>query len=270
MVGRCLHCLSAFTASTTGQNAKGTQHHRRPAVSIAFRHSPRPPPRAVRPEGHLRGNGCLHFLSAFTASTTSHLDRTDTMNLPCLHCLSAFTASTTPGSFFGKRTGKLVSIAFRHSPRPPPVVLNAGPLRNCLRLHCLSAFTASTTPGPESLKANSRNKVSIAFRHSPRPPLPRLHRQARHRQTVSIAFRHSPRPPPDGADDGALAMALGSPLPFGIHRVHHRRQSRNGASRSLSPLPFGIHRVHHHERTHHQATHLGVSIAFRHSPRPPQ
>src|SRR6266511_2991630 len=168
MVGRCLHCLSAFTASTTGQNAKGTQHHRRPAVSIAFRHSPRPPPRAVRPEGHLRGNGCLHCLSAFTASTTSHLERTDTMNLPCLHCLSAFTASTTYASqemahhevclhclsAFTASTTMNEPITKQHisaSPLPFGIhrVHHNEPLPEALkvaaRLHCLSAFTASTT-----------------------------------------------------------------------------------------------------------------------------
>ncbi len=38
-----------------------------------------------------------------------------------------------------------------------------------------------------------------------------------------------------------------SPLPFGVHRVHHyTRTPRVGLSKVLSPLPLGVHRVHHH------------------------
>src|SRR5919109_679611 len=41
-----------------------------------------------------------------------------------------------------------------------------------------------------------------------------------------------------------------SPLPFGVHRVHHILVCNQiKAYLTLSPLPFGVHRVHHNAGT---------------------
>jgi len=37
-----------------------------------------------------------------------------------------------------------------------------------------------------------------------------------------------------------------------------------------SPLPFGVHRVHHHKIAMDYGSDIGVSIAFRRSPRSPR
>src|ERR1041385_7271255 len=86
------------------------------------------------------------------------------------------------------------------------------------RLHCLSAFTAFTTKGTTTLR-----DLGVA---------------------VSIAFRRSPRSP-------------------------QLSDSSNDNPHKLSPLPFGVHRVHHVSSLLIAKTIKVVSIAFRRSPRSP-
>src|SRR6266511_1623149 len=67
-----------------------------------------------------------------------------------------------------------------------------------------------------------------------------------------------------------LKQWSGSPLPFGVHRVHHPQFFFDLARMVESPLPFGIHRVHHMTLSDWlDGEGQLVSIAFRHSPRPP-
>src|SRR6266568_898512 len=63
-----------------------------------------------------------------------------------------------------------------------------------------------------------------------------------------------------------------SPLPFGVHRVHHGLEDvvTNMTRVRKSPLPFGVHRVHHHKIAMDYGSDIGVSIAFRRSPRSPR
>ncbi|SPE58784.1 hypothetical protein SBV1_2840005 [Verrucomicrobia bacterium] len=89
----------------------------------------------------------------------------------CLHCLSAFTAFPT--------------LADRPGTRKP---------HHCL--HCLSAFTAFPTH-LDFFVPDQDEKVSIAFRHSPRSRLVRAPLALSDwAWRVSIAFRHSPRSRP--------------------------------------------------------------------------
>src|SRR6266540_3127830 len=88
-------------------------------VSIAFRHSPRPP--------------------------LTELD----LGAGYGRVSIAFRHSPRPPQAFGLPyttfADWLVSIAFRHSPRPPRERSSTWLYKSATRLHCLSAFTASTT-----------------------------------------------------------------------------------------------------------------------------
>src|SRR6266568_5043248 len=90
-----------------------------------------------------------------------------------------------------------VSIAFRRPPRSPLEQRMNGYCVKCKGLHCLSAFSAFTTRSRGSLLQPS-HRVSIGFRRSLRSPRTYL-------------FWHK------------LNKVVESPLPFGVHRVHHSR-----------------------------------------------
>src|SRR6266700_2402237 len=83
-----LHCLSAFTAFSTGLKASG----------------------GIFP------SRCLHCPSAFTTWTPIQSYQ---MTKPSLHCLSAFSAFTTRRSHRRPQFHPPVSVAFRRSPRSP-------------------------------------------------------------------------------------------------------------------------------------------------------
>ncbi len=165
-------------------------------VSIAFRRSPRPPHtlrlKKIKPLLASPLPFGVHRVHHMTLPSYAYPDRSR------LHCLSAFTASTTPPP---------------STPRSP----NSSP-----RLHCLSAFTASTTREAPLGRHGSKGPSPLPF------GVHRVHHVAtlgRERSLgvflVSIAFRRSPRPPRRLGCALILALRM-SPLPFGVHRVHHQ------------------------------------------------
>ncbi len=115
----CLHCLSAFTASTTMNEPITKQHISASPLPFGIHrvHHNEPLPEALKVAAR------LHCLSAFTASTTGRASRHKALP-KCLHCLSAFTASTTSVMLTVVAVKSEVSIAFRHSPRPPLLTSN--------------------------------------------------------------------------------------------------------------------------------------------------
>ena len=208
-----------------------------------------------------------------------------------LHCLSAFTTFPTRHHFVHQRSGRAVSIAFRHSPRSRPIASAIVDERS-------QVVSIAFRHSPRSRRGNfsqvaqhlRRSPLPFGIHHVPDRDLRANHGQKREglhclsafttfptrrwpRGTgstgtrVSIAFRHSPRSRPVCGSEDNSGRAL-SPLPFGIHHVPDPAPAPTPEPEgTASPLPFGIHHVPDAHAEWAKLVESVVSIAFRHSPR---
>src|SRR6266567_1233416 len=258
-----LHCLSAFNAFTT--NPDRPQIHQATRVSIAFRRSPRSPP-----QREMKQQRDATFVSPlpFGVLRVDHLGGGPSGGGEIAVSNSIRRSARSPRNRImnDEYLQHDVSIAFRRSPRSP----HWGELWHYIR--------TLLSPLP----------FGVLRVHHLRHDCETICREA---QGVSIAFRRSPRSPLFVSDDDNSAIYR-SPLPFGVHRVHHPSQplrshpdtlslhclsafttftyTTNTTGIITSPLPFGVHRVHHDLVKKHAAKVVrAVSIACRRSPHPP-
>ena len=226
----CLHCLSAFTAfqPQTDQSTKTD----REIVSIAFRHSPRS---SLTPTEWIILNAFgLHCLSAFTAFQPQHRQKGVLWLHQGLHCLSAFTAFQPTPSEQGLTALPRVSIAFRHSPRSSR---EAGGEAAGRKTKSPLPFGIHRVPAHGSCHDPivGRREVSIAFRHSPRSSqiffghIHWLNFKSLHCLSAFTAFQPE-------ENSSTSRCIIGSPLPFGIHRVPAIVRTY-----SLTPAEQGLH-----------------------------
>src|SRR6266545_1438402 len=113
-----------------------------------------------------------------------------------------------------------------------------------MSLHCLSAFTASTTRAKckmpcdklVSLHCLSAFTASTTKKAGVKDKTTDKSPLPFGVHRVHHFFAYSTYP---------CDYKIRSPLPFGVHRVHHVHGRQSPRRSMLSPLPFGVHRVHH-------------------------